>query len=127
MTSLLLLNNFYPVISYRRVRKEEKATNYCARFGHSLWSAISCAAKWLKARDFFSIFFLDSLISSNLEVHETWTILSFTFTLYVVSITCLSFRRVIPHRKFQEVQLSCSCLSLRNVVQFHDSCPKNAI
>ncbi|KOX77661.1 hypothetical protein WN51_09326 [Melipona quadrifasciata] len=36
---LLFLNNFYPVISYRRVQREKKATNYCIRFGHSLWSA----------------------------------------------------------------------------------------
>ena len=34
--SLLLLNNFYPVMSYRRVRKEKKATNYYIR---RLWSA----------------------------------------------------------------------------------------
>ena len=39
MTSLLLFDNFYPVTSYRRVQKEKKATNYCVRFGHSLWSA----------------------------------------------------------------------------------------
>ncbi|KOX77708.1 hypothetical protein WN51_09373 [Melipona quadrifasciata] len=39
MIRLLLLNNFYPVISYRRVQKKKKATNYCIRFGHSLWSA----------------------------------------------------------------------------------------
>ena len=39
MINLSLLNNFYPVISYRRVQKEKNATNYCIRFGHSLWSA----------------------------------------------------------------------------------------
>ena len=40
MISLLPLNNFYPVISsYRRVQEKKKATNYCIRFGHSLWSA----------------------------------------------------------------------------------------
>ena len=39
MMSLLLLSNFYPAMSYRRVRKKKKATNYCIRFGHSLWSA----------------------------------------------------------------------------------------
>ncbi|KAF3427931.1 hypothetical protein E2986_12456 [Frieseomelitta varia] len=38
MISLLLPNNFYPVISYRRVQKKKKATNYCIRFDHS-WSA----------------------------------------------------------------------------------------
>ena len=38
MISLLLLNNFCPVISYRRVRDRRKATNYCIRFGLSLWS-----------------------------------------------------------------------------------------
>ena len=38
-TSLLILNNFYPVVSYRRVEKEKKATNHFIRFGHSLWSA----------------------------------------------------------------------------------------
>ena len=42
ITSLLFLNNFYPVISYRRVEKKKKATNYCTRSGHSLRSAISC-------------------------------------------------------------------------------------
>ena len=35
---LLFLNNFYPVMSYRRVRKKQKATNCCvggsvARYG----------------------------------------------------------------------------------------------
>ena len=38
ITSLLLLNNFY-LVMYRRVQKKKKATNYCIRFGHSLWSA----------------------------------------------------------------------------------------
>ena len=123
MINLLLFNNFYPVMSYRRVQKEKdellctvwslvmvrnqlpaqvvnllrwkdvprtnflsqncnifsvlsiskynlgktnkfinyqsflssnhtdmfkkKATNCCVRFGHSLWSAISCQRKWL--------------------------------------------------------------------------------
>ena len=47
MTSLLPVNNFYPVISYRRVQKKKKATNYCIRFGHSLWSAISSQRKGL--------------------------------------------------------------------------------
>ena len=45
--NLLILNNFYPVISYRRVQKKKKATNYRTRFGHSLWSAISCQRKRL--------------------------------------------------------------------------------
>ena len=31
MISLLLVNNFYIVISYQRVEKEKKATNYCTR------------------------------------------------------------------------------------------------
>ena len=35
MTSLLFLNNLYPVM-YRRVQKKQKATNYCIRFGHSV-------------------------------------------------------------------------------------------
>ena len=49
MISLLLLNNFYPVISHRRVQK--KATNYCVRFGRSLWSArTSCQRKGLTSR-----------------------------------------------------------------------------
>ena len=38
-TSLLLLNNFNPVMSHRRAQKEKTTTNYCIRFGHSLWSA----------------------------------------------------------------------------------------
>ena len=37
--SLFFFNNFHRVTSYRRVRKEMEATNYCVRFGHSLWSA----------------------------------------------------------------------------------------
>ena len=39
MINLLLRNNFYPVISYRRVQKKKKGKNDCVRFGHSLWSA----------------------------------------------------------------------------------------
>ena len=34
MINLLLLDHFYPVMSYKK-----KATNYCVRFGRSLWSA----------------------------------------------------------------------------------------
>ena len=37
----LLVNNFYPTSSRRKRR------NYCIRFGHSLWSAISCQRWWL--------------------------------------------------------------------------------
>ena len=29
MINLLLVNNFYPALSYRRVQKKKKATNYC--------------------------------------------------------------------------------------------------
>ena len=50
MIRLLLLNNIHPVISYRRVQKKKKATNYCIRFGHSLWSAISCQRKRLRTK-----------------------------------------------------------------------------
>ena len=39
MTSLILLDRFYPAVSYRPVQKKKKATNYRVRFGHSLWSA----------------------------------------------------------------------------------------
>ena len=35
MINLLLLNNFYPVMSYR-VQKKQTATNYCIRF----WSLV---------------------------------------------------------------------------------------
>ena len=48
MTSLLLLDNFDPVISYRRVRKKLKATNYRERFGRSLWSANQPPAQVVK-------------------------------------------------------------------------------
>ena len=44
--NVLLLNNFYPVISYRRVQKESDELFYI-RFSHSLRSAISCQRKWL--------------------------------------------------------------------------------
>ena len=37
--NLLLFNNFYPVISHRRIQKE---SDELYGFGHSLWSAISC-------------------------------------------------------------------------------------
>ena len=61
ITNLVLINNFYPVISYRRVRKKKKATNYFIRFGHSLRSAISCQCNWL-------IFFDLSLLSKRLQL-----------------------------------------------------------
>ena len=51
--NLLLLNHFYPVTSYRRIRKKRKATNCCIRFGHSLWSAISCQRRWLMKKIYF--------------------------------------------------------------------------
>ena len=37
--NLLLLNNFYPMISYDTDEFKKKVTNYCVRFGRSLWSA----------------------------------------------------------------------------------------
>ena len=43
--SLLLLNNFYPV-----TQEEKKATNYCIRFGHSLWSANQLPPQVVKNR-----------------------------------------------------------------------------
>ncbi|CAD1480294.1 unnamed protein product, partial [Heterotrigona itama] len=45
--NLLLVNNFYPVISYRRVEKESDVY-YCIRFGHSLWSANQLSAQGTK-------------------------------------------------------------------------------
>ncbi|KOX79319.1 hypothetical protein WN51_09121 [Melipona quadrifasciata] len=33
------------MISYQRVQKKKKATNYCIRFGHSLWSANQLSAQ----------------------------------------------------------------------------------
>ena len=48
--NLLLLDNFYPVMSYRRVQGKKKATDYCTRFGRSLWSAISCPAQVVNMR-----------------------------------------------------------------------------
>ena len=51
MMSLLLLDNFYPVTSYRRVQKQKKTTNSSVYVvGHSLWSAIDCQRKWLIVR-----------------------------------------------------------------------------
>ena len=51
MTSLLLLNSFYPMISHRRAQTKKKATNYCIWFGHSLWSANQLpSARGLKER-----------------------------------------------------------------------------
>ena len=44
--NLLLVNNFYSVISYRRVQKESGKLFYI-RFGRSLRSAINCQRKWL--------------------------------------------------------------------------------
>ena len=41
-------------MSYRRVQKKKKATSYCIRFGHSLWSAISCQRKRLKIELFLA-------------------------------------------------------------------------
>ena len=48
MIRLLILNNFYPVISYRRVQKKKKAVNNCTRFGHSLWCANQLPAQEIK-------------------------------------------------------------------------------
>ena len=39
MISSLPLNNFYPVISFGRVRKRKKATNYCIRSAQTVASA----------------------------------------------------------------------------------------
>ena len=49
MTSLLPLNNVYPVMSHRRVQKKQKATSYCTGFGHSLRSANQLPAQIVKS------------------------------------------------------------------------------
>ena len=46
IANLLLLSNIYPVITYSIDEFKKKATNYCVRFGHSLWSAISYFLRW---------------------------------------------------------------------------------
>ena len=61
MTSLLLLNNFYRVTSYRRVEKKRKATNHCIRFGHSLWSANQLPAQGVWSLNKSQIALLDLL------------------------------------------------------------------
>ena len=52
MISILLLNNFYPVFNnfYHTDELKKKATIYCVRFGHSLWSAVSCQTQVVKVR-----------------------------------------------------------------------------
>ena len=55
MMSLLFLDRFYPAMSYRCVQREKKAANCCARFGHSLRSAISRQRKGLKSPNVFQI------------------------------------------------------------------------
>ena len=62
--NLLLFNNFCPAMSYRRAQKKRKATNYCVRLGHSLWSAISCQRRAVKIQDDTgSILHLDAFLS----------------------------------------------------------------
>ena len=48
--NLLLLNNFYTD------EFKKKATNHCARFGRSLWSAISCRGRCVIAVTLFALF-----------------------------------------------------------------------
>ena len=47
MINLLLLNNFYSVISYQRAQKESDELLY-KRFGHSLWSVNQLPAQGVK-------------------------------------------------------------------------------
>ena len=70
MSSLLLLNNFDRVISWRRVQKKRKATNYC--FGHSLWSANQASMQGVE-----QYWVLDSLIKRKRTIwSDTYLILS---------------------------------------------------
>ena len=76
MISLLLLNNFYRAISYRRVQKKKKATNYCIRFGHSLWSANQLPAQGVKddapwISTCFKLFSLRARLDTFSTVHDT--------------------------------------------------------
>ena len=64
MISSSLLNNFYPVISYRRVQKKKKATNYCVH-GLSLRSANQLPARGVEAPYNFVSPSLDSLKHLN--------------------------------------------------------------
>ena len=52
--NLLLLNHFYPVMSYRRVQKE---SDEFIVYGRSLWSAISCQRKRLKEDIFLNFYY----------------------------------------------------------------------
>ena len=78
---------------YRRAQNEKKTTNYCIRFGHSLWSAISCHCKRLNVQlkmciynlklftlSAFSTIFIfknSGLQIINLQIHSSFIIYNF--------------------------------------------------
>ena len=74
MISLLLLNNFYPVISYRQVQKRKKATNYRIRFRSLVMVRNQLPAQVVKLTqidvriDFFFLFFLLTRIEIDRRV-----------------------------------------------------------
>ena len=55
MISLLLLNNFYPVISYRRVRKEKESDELLhTRYGPQSVASAQAVKHGIRSRTFFS-------------------------------------------------------------------------
>ena len=75
MISLLLVNNFHPMISCRRVEKKQKSTNYCIRFGHSLWSAqpVASARGYMKLTS-QRVRRVENFQPVKLPVNHRWTI-----------------------------------------------------
>ena len=91
MIRLLLLNNFNPVMSHRRVQKKEKATNYCVRFGDSLWSADQLPAQVV-----------------NIEVYKehvlTYVIFWHLKKYQNLSLLCASFQQELSAKSRRDFQ-----------------------
>ena len=123
MISLLILDNFYPVIC-RRVQRKRKATNYRVRFGHSLWSAQPVAsAKGLSAflfrRIVLRFYFVlhnylsyDFILSYNYLSHDL--ILSYNYLSHdlILSYNYLSHDLILFYNYLShDLILSCNYLS----------------
>ena len=67
-------------MSYRRVRKKQKTTNYCIRFGRSLWSANQLSAQGINNEFSSTNNFIITNAFRNFEV-TTSTRLSLRTTL----------------------------------------------
>ena len=111
ITNLLLLHNFYPVISYRRVQKKKKATNCCytvrslVMVRSQLSAQVVNLSRWNNVPRTLRTFCPKIAIFSQFQVH-----LSITQAKQITNLLLLNnFYPVISYRRVQKKKKATNC------------------